>query len=62
VTGTSPKCLGRVSKYLIQKDFFQLKELEKLGPKLKGIGMILEFATNWNASRVRHGFTKFPSR
>lgn len=23
----------------IQKDFFQLKELEKLGPKLKGIGM-----------------------
>lgn len=25
-------------RLLIQKDFFQLKELEKLGPKLKGIG------------------------
>lgn len=35
---------------LIQKDFFQLKELEKLGPKLKGIGTPYPLLTNASPS------------
>ena len=30
--------------FAMQKDFFQLKELEKLGPKMKGIGKIAQQA------------------
>lgn len=33
-----------------QKDFYQLKELEKLGPKLKGIGMSHDLSA-WIVSR-----------